>query len=115
MTSLRWFGTDRARVGYAWDHLLIFGTVGVAYGSVQGSLYNTVPAFTVGENTRAGIVAGVGLEWAFAPAWSVKVDFMRADLESKITYQHTAGAVSPEIVSLMHMDIARVGLNYHFR
>jgi outer membrane immunogenic protein len=42
MTNLRWFGTDRARIGYAWDHLLIFGTAGVAYGSVQGSLFNTV-------------------------------------------------------------------------
>lgn len=115
MTNLRWFGTDRARLGYTWDNVFVFGTAGIAYGNVQGSLYNTIPTFTVGDNTRAGFVGGFGIEWAFAPAWSVKADFMRADLGSKITYQHTAGAVSPEIVSLKQVDIARVGLNYHFR
>jgi opacity protein-like surface antigen len=34
-TDLRWLGTDRARLGYAWDRLLVYGTAGVAYGNVR--------------------------------------------------------------------------------
>ncbi len=39
-TDLRWFGTDRARLGYAWDRYLVYGTAGVAYGDVMGNLTN---------------------------------------------------------------------------
>ena len=38
VTNLLWFGTDRARLGYAWDRLLVYATAGVAYGKVEGTL-----------------------------------------------------------------------------
>ena len=30
VTNLRWLGTDRVRLGYVWDRLLVYGTAGVA-------------------------------------------------------------------------------------
>jgi outer membrane immunogenic protein len=105
-TDLRWLGTDRARVGYAWDRLLVYGTAGVAYGNVEGHIL--APAFPSGNNTRAGLIYGGGVEWAIAPYWSLKAEYLRADLGDKVTY------VGNESISLKNVDIVRVGLNYKF-
>ncbi len=113
VTNLLWFGTDRARLGYSWDRLLVYATAGVAYGKVEGTLAGASLLVTSGQNTRTGFVAGAGAEWAFAPNWSVKGEYLWTDLGSKTTY-----AVSnrfPEIVSLTNINIVRIGLNYHFR
>jgi len=111
VTNLRWLGTDRARVGYAWDRLLVYGTAGVAYGSVEATIRNS--SFAVGNSTRVGFIYGGGVEWAFAPAWSVKAEYLRTDLGDKHTYSSNSGTVL-ENVSLKKLDIVRFGLNYHF-
>jgi outer membrane immunogenic protein len=112
VTDLRWLGTDRARIGYAWDRLLAYGTAGVAYGDVRGTVTNQA-GITIGDNTRAGFVYGGGVEWAFAPAWSVKLEYLRTDLGNKLTYNAVGGGL-PEQVSLKNLDIVRAGLNYRF-
>lgn len=110
-TSLRWFGTGRARLGYAWNSLLVYGTAGVAYGKVRGNLTNA--GFTPGDNTRAGFIYGGGVEWAFAPAWSAKAEYLRTDLGDKATYGTPAFPLI-ENVSLKKLNILRFGLNYRF-
>lgn len=107
LTELRWLGTDRIRAGYVWDRLMLYGTLGVAYGSVAGTIENA--GFTKGSSTRAAFVFGGGLELAFAPNWSAKVEYLRInDFGDDITY----GGV--ERVSLKNVDIVRVGINYRF-
>jgi len=113
LTNLRWLGTDRARLGYVWDRLLVYGTAGVAYGNVQGTLANADFLVSVGNNTRTGFIFGGGVEWAFASAWSVKAEFLRTDFGTKTTY--FISNRFPENVSLTNIDVVRVGLNYHFR
>ena len=61
----------------------------------------------------AGFVFGGGVEWAFAPAWSVKAEYLHTDFGTKTTY--SIGNRFPEDVSLTNIDIVRAGLNYHFR
>jgi outer membrane immunogenic protein len=114
-TDLRWFGTDRGRLGYAWDRFLVYASAGVAYGDVRGTLSNApfVQSFTVGDSTRAGFTFGGGIEWALAHNWSVKAEYLHTDFGNKITYDLIAGG-SPEEVSLTHLDIVRAGLNYRF-
>ena len=113
VTNLRWLGTDRARLGYVWDRLLVYGTAGVAYGNVKGTLANADFFVSIGDNTRTGFIFGGGVEWAFAPAWSVKAEFLRTDFGNKVTYN--ISNKFPLEVSLTNIDIVRVGLNYHFR
>lgn len=112
-TNLRWLGTDRVRLGYAWDRLLVYGTAGVAYGNVEATLVGAPFLVTVGDNTRTGFIYGGGVEWAFLPAWSVKAEYLRTDLGEKITYNVIN--IFPQSVSLTNIDIVRVGLNFHFR
>src|SRR5690242_9305388 len=58
-TASTWLGTFRGRFGYAWDRVLVFGTVGVAGANVQTGL-NTLPLQT---NFDVGWTAGAGVEW----------------------------------------------------
>ncbi|MGC2629446.1 MAG: outer membrane protein [Rhodomicrobium sp.] len=106
-TNLDWFGTVRGRVGYAVGAALLYGTGGLAFGGVQDKL--TVGATTVPHDTTAtGYAAGGGLEYAFNPAWSGKVEYQYIDLgtdtvvngSDKATFNHDYNTV-------------RVGLNYH--
>jgi len=111
VTDMRWFGTDRVRLGYAQGPLLFYGTVGVAYGNVRGTLLNA--GFDVGNKLHSGLTAGGGVEWAFAPNWSLKVEYLWADLGTKLTYG-TVGTPADESVSLKNLNMVRVGLNYRF-
>jgi outer membrane immunogenic protein len=60
-TSNSWLGTTRARVGFAADRVLFYGTGGAAYGNVQAA-----PHGVSNSSTQAGWTGGVGVETAFA-------------------------------------------------
>ena len=107
VTKLTYLGTDRVRLGYAWDRLLAYGTAGVAFGTVKGNILNA-PGFPEGSSSRIGFIYGGGLEWAFAPKWSVKGEYLRTDFGDKVTY------IGIESISLKNLDIVRFGLNYNF-
>jgi outer membrane immunogenic protein len=63
-----WFGTVRARAGFAMDNVLIFGSAGLAYGELAGST-----SFGPSESHNSfGWTAGLGAEVTFAQHWSAK-------------------------------------------
>src|SRR4051812_11386568 len=78
-------GTLRGPARIAIDRFLVYGAGGVAFGSHSNAWPNTivgtiggVPTFFTADNannTRFGYAAGAGVEYAFTPNWSVKVDF----------------------------------------
>jgi len=64
------------RIGIAWDRWMFYGKGGVALAGdryhaddVQGLYF-----FDATEN-RIGWTAGAGIEWAFTPDWSVKLEY----------------------------------------
>ena len=65
-TQSNWFGTVRARGGYAWDRVLLYGTAGGAGVNVQTGLSGLPPQ----TNPEFGWTVGAGLEWAFAENWT---------------------------------------------
>ena len=74
-TGNNWLATARARVGYAADRVLFFGTAGGAFANMQ-TTYSGVQSST----TKAGWTAGAGVEWAFADNWTAKVEYLYIDL-----------------------------------
>ncbi len=102
--GLPWFGTVRGRAGFLiTPTLLVYGTGGFAYGGVT-ALNQT--------NTRTGWTAGGGLEWLFIPNWSVKAEYLYADLSSGGATG--AGGWSYGYHFHPQVNILRVGANYHF-
>ncbi len=109
-TTLDWFGTVRGRVGYAIGAALIYGTGGFAYGGVQDKLKeNTTGATAQNDATATGYAAGGGLEYAFNPAWSAKVEYQYINLGSETL---KAGPASAEFDH--DYNTVRAGVNYHF-
>ena len=107
-TRNSWFGTARARVGYAgWDRWLPYFTGGAAFGNVK-----TTSAAAVSEDkTRIGWTVGAGIEYALMTNWSTKLEYLYADLgksDCSVAACGTATEVS------FKANIVRVGLNYRF-
>ena len=65
---LKYLGTARGRLGWLpADHMLIYGTAGVAWERFETSYVRTTPAFNINSNVttpfdRFGWVAGAGIE-----------------------------------------------------
>jgi outer membrane immunogenic protein len=129
--KLDWFGTLRGRVGWLpTDELLVYATGGLAYGRVQtdvsfsGSVAGTLFAGSTTSSvsdTLTGWTVGGGLEWKFAPRWSVKGEYLYYDLgtvqlNQTITFISGASIFGLAIQSDAHYhgNIARVGANYKF-
>jgi outer membrane immunogenic protein len=94
-SQLNYLGTLRGRLGYlATPTFLLYGTAGLAYGEGQSTTaetFNLIPGCggattsaggdsgTVSQ-TRFGWTAGAGIEWMFAPRWSLKGEYLYYDL-----------------------------------
>jgi outer membrane immunogenic protein len=127
--KLPWFGTARARLGYApsatW---MLYVTGGLAYGEINTtanlSVTTNVPgpglvtnaAGASANNTRAGWTVGAGSEWMIGSQWSAKVEYLYMDFGTFTDTFVGAGFVPTFSVSSHVTDnIVRVGLNYHFK
>jgi outer membrane immunogenic protein len=97
-----WFGTLRARAGYALNNILFYGTLGLAYGGVDGELNSLTE-----NKTEVGWTGGLGMEVGFTPNWSAKVEYLYMDLGSR-AYTIT-GADNG-----LQANMLRFGVNYHF-
>jgi outer membrane immunogenic protein len=68
------FGSVTGRVGYALDAALFYAKGGFAWADNKV----TLPGFSESK-VHAGWTIGGGVEYMFAPAWSVKGEYMYAD------------------------------------
>jgi outer membrane immunogenic protein len=105
-TSSDWVGTTRARVGYAADRVLFYGTGGVAYGNLAAAA-----AGVTTNNTKVGWTAGAGVEAAFTENWTGKLEYLYADFSSASCGATCGGA--PVNVTLTE-SLIRAGVNYKF-
>lgn len=103
--DLKWFGTVRARAGYAFDSLLVYATGGWAYGKVDTS----APGISSSETLTGGWAAGGGLEWGFAPNWTARAEYLYMDLG-----RSDSGAPFNIGGEFKKNNIFRVGVNYLF-
>jgi opacity protein-like surface antigen len=125
--TVDWFGTIRPRVGFSvTPTFLLFGSGGLAVGGGGGSFAYLNSANNNGSGfdapTHLGFAVGGGLEWAFAPEWSLKAEYLYVNLERRPGYfvnlSDDAGDPIPNVMGLAGyrdvFHVARVGLNYHF-
>jgi outer membrane immunogenic protein len=128
---LDYFGTVRARVGYAGvSNLLMYATGGLAYGggnatfgvaSATGFGAGPIPFNIVARDSsvRVGWTVGAGAEVAlasFGPNWSVKGEYLYYDMgRDHLVVSHTL-APPPGFTASTDAEfrgsLIRVGLNY---
>jgi outer membrane immunogenic protein len=110
VTDLRWLGTGRGRIGYAFAQHLLYATGGVAYGSVRATVLGT--CCTDETRTRTGYAVGGGFETAFYQNWSVKLEYLYVNFGTRTNYTNVGGTVAENVFLDAH--ILRAGLNYRF-
>jgi outer membrane immunogenic protein len=117
-----WFGTARVRAGItATDRLLLYVTGGVAFGDVSYAAQTdfrpvgTTLYAAAFSDTKVGWTAGGGAEWAFAPNWSAKVEYLYVDLGNASVVVNPVPPLPPFQVGYTwktQEHLARVGVNY---
>ena len=129
--KLDWLGTLRGRVGVVpFTALLVYATGGLAYGHVSADLTlsqacSCGPSSTASasiSSTQWGWTAGGGVEWMFAPHWSVKAEFLYYNLghvSANMTLTQLSGGTPLTTIGITSTvdakgDIARGGINYRF-
>jgi outer membrane immunogenic protein len=73
-SKLNWFGTVTGRVGYAVNNVLLYAKGGVVFANDHYEIANTAVVLGDPNPVLTGWTFGAGLEWAFAPCWSVFVE-----------------------------------------
>jgi outer membrane immunogenic protein len=115
-----WLSTVRGRLGVATQAGLFYVTGGLAVAQVQFSdsflgLHGIGPINSSVSDVRAGWTAGGGAEWAVAPCWTIKLEYLHVDLGSETDIG--ASTINSATITHMHSlteEIARLGVNYHF-
>jgi outer membrane immunogenic protein len=140
-----WVSTSRIRFGYAQDYWMIYGTAGIAVSRQELSQFISIPNFSAGGGLEqeftvgvasggshskyvGGFAGGGGLEWKFAPNWSIRgediwIDLRRSEFDTAVvcTSGGPNGLCPPAPVGFsthheVHMwtNIARFAINYQF-
>jgi outer membrane immunogenic protein len=128
--SSDWLATVRGRVGFlATPALLLYGTGGLAVANVKASYLFTDTFALANESasistTRYGWTAGAGAEYALMNGWSIKAEYLYADLGRASTTSVNLTAFNPGGVAFptnvythtvnLRSNIGRVGINYKF-
>ena len=129
-------GTLRGRIGYAPSNWLLYLTGGLAVGHTEHSftevlapgntcvvVSGTTCRNTSDSQTKAGWTVGAGAEWAFAPAWSLGLEYLYVDLGSTTLTLSPLGACNGSTnyfcnTSTASFDnrshIARLKVNYRW-
>ncbi|BAF89961.1 MULTISPECIES: outer membrane protein [Azorhizobium] len=102
--SQDYIGTVRARAGFAFDRVLIYGTAGFAYGKGSYQVFGLS-----NSQTSYGWALGAGAEYAIDRNWSARAEYMYVDLGNS-TYGTWVG---PTNVSY-DTSVLRAGVNYRF-
>lgn len=109
---VRSWGTVRGRVGVAFDTVLLYATAGYAW--MDNRINITAIGVNLSEsNFHHGWTAGAGVEWMFAPKWSVKAEYLYRDFGSETYF---AGLLPPAGLATgsIKFHSGQVGVNYHF-
>ncbi len=113
-----WYVTATGRIGYAWNNVLVYGKGGAAWMNENISGGATAGGVTLITNpitdTRSGWIAGAGVEYGFAPNWTVFAEYNYLDFGSK---NYTITSNLP-VTSVTHIkttvDVLKVGANLRF-
>lgn len=110
-STVDYFGTIRARLGYAFDRFLPYITGGAAYGKTSNNAWLGVPAWAVStSSTDWGWTIGGGAEYAITNNWTFKAEYLYVDLGS-----HDVAVIGPIAVDGdTKFHTLKAGVNYKF-
>jgi outer membrane immunogenic protein len=114
-TRIDAFGLITGQVGYAWNNVLAYVKGGAAVVSDKFDIFGPPALIASGSQTRWGETIGAGLEFGFAPNWSVAVEYDHLFMGNpNVTFPQSNIAVSRSDNIAQGVDIGTVRVNYRF-
>ena len=108
--EIRDWGTVRGRIGYAFGQVLLYGTGGYAWA--DNRITFSVPGFSVSDShVHSGWTVGGGLEYMFAPHWSLKGEYLYKSFGNE---NYTFPLLGTGTTGTTNFHTVQVGVNYHF-
>lgn len=140
--SQSWLATARLRAGLTWDHVLVYGTGGLAWGDLTAKVSSSTRANNTAYQTDAslrpqdgsdliagggaatsgiavGYALGGGVEIRLSPAWTLSGDYLFYQLERTFDAQVAAnqpfwqGSSNFNATVQSSGHLAKLSLNYH--
>lgn len=110
-TQSDWLATVRGRVGYTWDRILVYGTAGGAFADVQAA----AGQLPFSDSVQAGWTAGAGVEYAFLPNWTAKLEYLYVGLGNASCPAASCGATGGINTTVsLNENVIRGGINFKF-
>jgi outer membrane immunogenic protein len=114
-SKVPWLATIRARVGFAVDRVLFYGTAGAAFVDVSdnvtatgfGTLYNA-------SQVDFGWTVGAGVEAAFAQNWTARVEYLYADTNLSLSGPVALIGGNLAFSGTLSDSIVRAGINFKY-
>lgn len=105
-TDHDWIATVAGRFGVTYDRALFYVKGGVAWAQTTYSASFLGTTFTSVDETRLGALFGTGIEYAFLPGWSAKLEYNYIDF-GKDDFSFPGNVAIQEKTHLV-----KAGLNY---
>jgi outer membrane immunogenic protein len=116
-TKIDAIGLFTGQVGYAWNNLLWYVKGGAAVTDNRYSSFLTATniVFNQASETRWGGAVGTGIEFGFAPNWSVGVEYDHLFMgDNSVTFPASSNGVTRSDNIRQDVDMGTVRLNYRF-
>jgi len=108
-TSVPFLGSLRVRAGVAFDRALIYATGGLGVATFSDKYFDSsLNATLSSSSTRVGYTVGGGLEYAFTPNWTAKIEYLYYGFGDRSNVFTANDRFSQNIHTV------KVGLNYLF-
>jgi outer membrane immunogenic protein len=114
-TQINSFGLFTGQIGYAWDRTLLYAKGGAAVTDNRYTAISTLPPLIGIDNAREsrwGATVGVGVEYAFAPNWSLGFEYDHLFMGNQDVSSPTGFLIVDHITEDVDLFTARV--NYKF-
>jgi outer membrane immunogenic protein len=110
-SEMKYLGTVRGRLGVAQDRVLFYVTGGFAWAKVDATM--TVVGAGTGSDTMnlTGWTAGGGIEYAFAPNWTVRAEYLYVDFSKESTSVNIGGFPFTDTAD-KNLNVVRFAVNY---
>jgi len=112
-TKMKWLAMGTGKLGVAFDRAMLYAKGGAVWADTEYN-YNAVGfGPSSASKTRFGWTVGAGVEYAFAPNWSAKLEYNYLDFGKKtIDIVPLANGFTADIDQTAHL--VKIGINYRF-
>jgi outer membrane immunogenic protein len=119
--STDWLATAALRVGYAYERALFYAKAGGAWSENEYDIFfnPTGDLIFTTSDTRSGLMAGGGVEFALTQNWSAKAEYNFIDFGNDQVLRGSVPPLLPPGITVdsdsnNQMHAVKVGVNYRF-